>query len=177
MFHKIAHYKVIPVFNSVKYIMTKYFLFTYKFVLVFLITYLIFGTFFYIFITSKYYGIEGAFSAFLVGEGDRELWDLARSLMIPFQIIRGILLSTVLYPFYDQILTFTYKKRMLVIWGYITIVAGVASGLPAPGNLEGILFMKPVITLGIHFEIFCELLLQGFAFSLIFSKWVEINRH
>jgi hypothetical protein len=163
-------------FNSVKYIMTKYLSFTFKFVLVFLITYLVFGTLFYIFVTSKYYEGSGAFSNFLVGDGDGELWDQARALMIPFQIIRGILLASVLYPFYDQILNFGFKKRMILIWAYITIVAGVASGLPAPGNLEGILFMKPVITFDIHLEVFSELFLQGLVFSAIFSKWIEINR-
>jgi hypothetical protein len=155
--------------------MPKYFSFTLKFTFVFLITYLFFGTLFFILVTSKYYSESGAFASFLVGENTPELWNQARALMIPFQVIRGILLSSVLFPFYDQLLHFPYKKRMLLIWAYITVVSGVASGLPAPGNIEGLLFMKPMITLKIHLEIFCELFLQGLVFSAIFSKWIEIK--
>ncbi len=151
----------------------KYGNFILKFTVVYVLTYLFFGIVFFSLITHSYYKEGGAFTGFLVSTSDEEKWKQIQIWMIPVQIFRSVLLGSVLFLIWKNIDKISFLKKFVFLWSFLGIVGGFASGLPSPGNLEGMLYMNQAITWKIHIEIFLEVIVQSALFSLIFTLWMK----
>jgi hypothetical protein len=93
--------------------------------------------------------------------------------ILPAQILRGILLASVLYPFFETINTWNYLKRFLTISGLYIIIGFWASAVAAPGTIDGMVYMRPEITMNIHLKVQWEILIQGLLLSAWIAKWMK----
>ena len=111
--------------------MKQYLKFTGKFTLVHVLTYLIVGGIAYPLLTKEFYvGDNPIFSSFMVTQNESELWNNVLKWIFPAQILRGILLASALYPFFETINTWNYLKRFLTISG-LYIIIGFWARLPS----------------------------------------------
>jgi hypothetical protein len=93
--------------------------------------------------------------------------------MIPIQILRGFIIAGLLYPLDSFLKNLSKYRKILWVWMFYSLMTGLASSLPAPGTLEGWVFMKETITFKIHVLIFSEVLLQGLILSTLFITLQE----
>lgn len=147
--------------------------FFFKFIFLYSLTYIFIGTFYFHFFTKSYYSQFGEFSGYLITLENKEAWDQIIAWMIPIQTLRSFLLALVIYPLWKFISNLSFLNRFLILWSYLWIACGIASDLPAPGNLEGILYMDKKITWKIHLVIFSEIIIQSFVFSFLFLRWLD----
>ena len=83
------------------------------------------------------------------------------------QLLRGLPLAAILYPFYPLIIGSHWGK--LVLFGALWGVALVGSVEPQPGSIEGIIYTR--ITLLEHTAILVAVAAQMFAFVWLLSLW------
>ena len=116
-----------------------------------------------------YIGENAVFSSFMVTQEDGELWNNVLVWILPGQLLRGILIGLAFYPFYSVLNSWTYQKRFLTIFSIYTIIGFWASTVAAPGTIDGMIYMRPEITLMTHFKVQPEILIQG----LLLSAWIS----
>ena len=63
-------------------------------------------------------------------------------LMLPAQLVRALLMSTVLYPLLDAFGELAYPVRALVLGGLMLIYTDIASATPFPNNIEGLVYLR-----------------------------------
>jgi len=61
---------------------------------------------------------------------------------IPGQIVRGILLSIILYPILIPLGELSFGIRFLFFAGLMFVYTHVACAAPCPDNIEGLIYMK-----------------------------------
>lgn len=136
--------------------------FTYKFVIIHIVTYLVFGIIFMI--VTDYFTIfsEHEFMSQVMRQQD-SIWV---RLAVLFQIPRGCLLALAVYPFrrvlYDK---YGWVKLAFLLW----VLTGIGAVITGPGSIEGFLytnlgFGNPLIGLP-------EITLQVGVFSIVFVRW------
>ncbi len=87
------------------------------------------------------------------------------------QIIRGVIIALVLYPFYNIFIKNKtgWLKLFAVLWG-LTFLGAVE---PIPGSIEGFIYTD--LTFKEHLIGVPEVTVQMLLFSWIFLKWERIN--
>ncbi|MTI71830.1 MAG: hypothetical protein FH751_16395 [Firmicutes bacterium] len=86
----------------------------------------------------------------------------------PFmKIVYSIIIALILYPFYKDIIKSKrgYLKLFIILWG----LALIGSVECIPGSIEGFIYTK--ISLLEHFLVALEVTVQMMIFTLIFFKW------
>jgi hypothetical protein len=79
----------------------QFLIFSGKVILVHVVTYLIVGAVAYQLITKQFYeGANPIFSTFMRTQAEPHLWAHVMTWFIPGQILRGLLIAVVLYPFF-----------------------------------------------------------------------------
>lgn len=61
---------------------------------------------------------------------------------LPAQVLRGLLLSVVMYPILDSLGEISFMLRALFLGSLMFIYTDVASATPFPHNIEGLVYMK-----------------------------------
>ncbi|MGM0396103.1 MAG: hypothetical protein ACQEP4_03520 [Bacillota bacterium] len=61
---------------------------------------------------------------------------------LPAQIVRGLLMSVVMYPIIGFLGEATFIMRVLFLGGLMFIYTDFASAVPFPHNIEGFVYMK-----------------------------------
>jgi hypothetical protein len=139
-------------------------------------TYFLAGAVFYPLLTRPYYeGPNPIFAAFLRTEADTGLWAHVVNWFLPAEILRGILIATVLYPLYDILKAWSVLKRLLYVASLYLVLGFWAATVPAPGTLEGMVYMRPFITPEVHLRVQPEIILQGLALAA-FIAGIMIER-
>ncbi|HZP01009.1 MAG TPA: hypothetical protein VFD30_12005 [Terriglobia bacterium] len=129
-------------------------------------TYFLAGAIAYPLLTKEYYvGQNPIFAAFLRTEADPALWGHVVRWFLPAEILRGLLISIVLYPLFDVLKTWAFTKRWLLISALLVGLGFWAAAVPAPGTLEGMIYMRPFITPAVHLRVQPENILQGLALA------------
>jgi hypothetical protein len=129
-------------------------------------TYFLAGAIAYPLLTKKYYvGQNPIFAAFLRTEADPELWAHVGRWFLPAEILRGLLISLVLYPLFDVLKAWTFTKRWLLISALLVGLGFWAAAVPAPGTIEGMIYLRPFITPAVHLHVQPENILQGLALA------------
>ena len=83
-----------------------------------------------------------------------------------FQLITGLLWSAVLWPFREVILT---KNGWIPFWLLLIGLAILGTEQPAPGSIEGMIYLK--IPIKEHLKSLPEVLLQTLIFSYFLHYW------
>lgn len=137
------------------------------------VTYFIAGAIAYPLLTKPFYvGANPIFSAFWRTEADPVLWAHVTTWFIPAQLLRGLLLSFALFPFYNTLINWSYAKRFLVITGLYLVFGFWAAAVAAPGTIEGLVYMRPEVALLAHLKVQPEIIGQGIAFGAWLSAWM-----
>jgi hypothetical protein len=131
------------------------------------------------------YVIAGAIAlrfskAFYEGEG--RLFDFVRDMgvpeesvavtkrMLPGQLLRGVLMSVVLYPIVGFLGELSFVVRVLFFAGLMFIFTDLASADPSPGNIEGSVYLREKYRRrGVFFRIQAEMLIYSVLLGLAVS--------
>jgi hypothetical protein len=133
-------------------------------------TYFLAGAVFYPLLTKPYYeGPNPIFAVFLRTEADMGLFAHVVNWFLPAEILRGILIAAVLYPLYDILKAWSFLKRFLYVASLYLVLGFWAATVPAPGTLEGMVYMRPFITPAVHLRVQPEIILQGLALALLIA--------
>ena len=155
----------------------RFVIFTGKVVVAHVVTYFILGALAYQLLTKQFYeGANPIFSAFMRTPAERHLWNHVLIWFIPGQILRGLLIAAVLYPFFDTLKQWGLRKRFLSIAGLYIVLGFWASTVAAPGTIDGTIYMRPEITPHTHLMVQPEIVGQGLALAAWVALWMAPKR-
>ena len=108
---------------------------------------------------------------YLRREEEKE-WSKAMKLLLPIQLLRGLLLSLVFFPILDYMKEMSIGINSVFLFGILFIVGGLASQIPFPGNLEGFVYIRDQFQKGrlkFHIEdlIYCPIVAVAVSLLLI----------
>lgn len=93
-------------------------------------------------------------------------------LTLPLQLLRGLVLSIVLYPVIGLLGELAYPLRFIFLAGLMFVYTDFASAVPFPHNLEGVIYMKERY---LKKSAFWKLQFEMIVFSLLFgsvASWI-----
>ena len=93
-------------------------------------------------------------------------------LFIPAQIIRALLMSLVLLPIVDYLITFSFLKQFLFFSSLVFIFTHIAAVSPFLDNIEGLVYFKKEY---IKKEAFLKFQLEMVIYSVIFGIILSIG--
>jgi len=118
-------------------------------------------------ITKDFYGGEnGLFTSFLRDTSKEEEISRINRLNIPAQIIRGLLMSVVLYPILGILGELSFTIRFVFFAGLMFIYADFASAVPFSNTIEGLVYMKKPF---VRREIFLKISFEAVVYSVLFG--------
>ena len=79
--------------------------------------------------------------------------------------MRGILIAAVLNPLY-ALKAWSFLKRFLYVASLFLVLGFWAATVVASGTLEGMVYMRPIVTPEVHLRVQPETILQGLALAL-----------
>ena len=133
-------------------------------------TYFLAGAVFYQLLTKPYYeGSNPIFAVFLRTPADMGLFAHAVKWFLPAEILRGILIAAVLYPLYDFLKEWPFLKRFLYVASLYLVLGFWGATVPAPGTLEGMVYMRPFITPEVHLRVQPEIIVQGLGLAFLIA--------
>lgn len=134
-----------------------------------LISYFVVSIPYYQFVMKKYYvGEEGIFQKFLITESNSLLWAQAMKIFFPIQIMSAFLFSILLIQVLDWMKKQSVPRLIFFIFWSKGIISGILAISPAPGNMEGVLFFIPEVSIKIHTLVAFEMFLQALVVSTLF---------
>ncbi len=137
------------------------------------VSYLVVGAAAYELLTKPFYEGEAAvFATFMRTPGEPELWSHAMTWFIPGQVLRGVLIAAVLYPFYDTLRVWGWGRRCLSIGGLYLVLGFWASAVAAPGTIDGLIYLRPEITSYAHLVVQPEIVAQGLVLGAWVARWM-----
>ena len=149
-------------------------LFAGKTIVVHVVTYVVVGAAaYFLFTRSLYEGPNPVFASFMRTQSEPELWEFVMRWQPAGQVARGFLIGAVLYPFFETLISWSYWRRFLSIAGLYLVLGFWASTVAAPGTIDGLIYLRPEITIGIHGAVQVEIVLQGLALAAWLSKWMS----
>jgi hypothetical protein len=130
-------------------------------------TYFIAGAIAYPALTKQFYeGPQPIFASFMRTPAQPDLWRHAATWLLPGNLLRGLLIGLVLYPFLMTFRAWSFRRRFLVISGLYLALGFWASVGAAPGTIEGFIYMRPEVTPYAHLMVQPEIVIQGLAFGI-----------
>jgi len=86
---------------------------------------------------------------------------------LPAQLVRGVLMSVVLFPILGMLGETTFVIRALFFGGLMFIYTDFASAVPFPHNIEGFVYMKPKYIQGkASSKLYMEMIIYSVIFGL-----------
>ncbi len=144
----------------------EYLKFSLLFILIFCGAYLVAGLLAYRISHELYHG-ENRLLDFLKNMADPAENARVAKLAIRLQILRGFLLSIVLYPIIGFLGELSYLLRFIFLAGLMFIYTDFASAIPFPHNIEGFIYMKDRY---LQKSAFWKLQFEMIVFSLLFGS-------
>jgi hypothetical protein len=89
---------------------------------------------------------------------------------LPAQLLRGLLMSVVLYPILGLLGELSFGLRLVFLAGLMFIFTDLASAVPFPNNIEGFVYLKKRY---LKKDLFWKLYLESFLYSLAFGSLVS----
>lgn len=149
-----------------------YFRFIIVFIIAHTIAYLFAGGIAYQLLTKEFWeGSNPLLSLYLRTPGNPELWNFAMIWQIPGQIIRSLLIGSVLLPLYDTFKKWDFVKTFLFVSGLLFVLTHLSSAVPSPANIEGFIYMKPDFINSGFIKMQPEMILYSLTAGLIFAKF------
>jgi hypothetical protein len=137
------------------------------------VSYVVVGAAAYHLLTQQFYeGSDAVFSTFMRTPAEPELWTHALTWFIPGQLLRGLLIAAVLYPFFDTLQAWGFSRRFLSIAGLYLVLGYWASAVAAPGTIDGLIYLRPEITPYAHLMVQPEIVVQGLILGAWVARWM-----
>ena len=138
------------------------------------VTYIGVGVVAYALLTHEFFDNPNGLAARVMRTpAEPALWNHVARWMLPLQIVRGILIALVLYPFLSTLRNWSYQKRAAAIAGLYVVLGQWASTVAGSGNIEGWLILRPEFTApGIVVKAMIEGFVQGVAFAGLLARWM-----
>jgi hypothetical protein len=134
------------------------------------VTYIGVGVLAYIFLTRDFFNTSNVLVAQVMRTPeDPKLWSHVTRWMLPFQVIRGVLIAVVLYPFLSTLRSWNYWKRVATIGGLYVVLGQWASTVAGSGTIEGWLILRPEFTSA---NIVIKAMIEGFVQGLALATWL-----
>ena len=139
------------------------------------VTYIGVGALAYAFLTGGFFdGSNELVNRVMRTPADPALWSHVTTWMLPFQVLRGLLIA--LYPFLAAMRTWTYVKRATAIAGLYVFLGQWASTVAGSGTIEGWLILRPEFTApSIVVKARTEGLVQGVAFAVWIARLAVVR--
>ena len=148
-----------------------------KVIVAHVVSYFVVGAIAYQLMTKQFYeGGNAIFSTFMRTQAEPDLWSHVMRWFIPGQILRGLLIAAVLYPFLDALRAWTFPRRFLSIAGLYLVLGFWASAVAAPGTIDGVIYMRPEITPYAHLMVQPEIVVQGLVLGAWVAWWIARKR-
>lgn len=147
--------------------------FLFKITVVNVVSTFLVGSLFFLFLTKGLYtGEEGPYTDFMRNPEETDQWIHVSRWFFIGQVIKGVLMGLALLPFYYALMEMKRSKRFLVILGIYVIFGFWAAAVAAPGNIEGLIYLKADIGLKGHLFIQPHMLLQAALIAASLSMWM-----
>lgn len=149
----------------------EYIKFSLLFMLVHTSAYFVAGMLAYRISHDLYHG-ENRLLDFLKDMSDESENARVAKLTLPLQLVRGLLLSIVLYPIVGLLGDLSYILRFVFLASLMFVYTDFASAIPFPHNIEGLIYLKERY---LKKSAFWKLQFEMIVFSLLFglvSSWI-----
>jgi hypothetical protein len=154
----------------------RFFSFAAKVTVAHVVSYFVVGAAAYQLFTKSFYeGSHPLFSTFMRTPAEPELWKHVMTWFIPGQVLRGVLIAAVLYPFFDTLKAWGWGKRFLSISGLYLVLGYWASAVAAPGTIDGLIYLRPEITPYAHLMVQPEIVVQALILGAWVARWMVLR--
>ena len=151
----------------------RFLIFAAKVTVAYIVSYFVVGAIAYPLLTKPFYeGSNPVFSTFMRTPAQPELWKHVMTWFLPGQVLRGLLIAAVLYPFFDALKAWGWCKRFLTISGLYVVLGFWASAVAAPGTIDGLIYLRPEITPFVHLMVQPEIIVQGLTLGAWVALWM-----
>jgi hypothetical protein len=116
-----------------------------------------------------YEGADPLFGAYLRTPGEAGLWQHVTTWFLPAQLVRGLLLGLALSPFLELLRSWSIPRRAAAVAGLYLVVGFWAAAVAAPGNIEGLVYLRPEFDLDVVLAVQPEFLGQGIGMALLIA--------
>jgi hypothetical protein len=131
-------------------------------------TYFVAGALAFTLLTHGLYeGADPLFGSYLRTPGEPGLWQHVTTWFLPAQVLRGALLGLALNPFLSVLLGWSAWRRALAIAGLYLVIGFWAAAVAAPGNIEGLVYLRPEFSPDVVLLVQPEIIVQGLAMSAV----------
>jgi len=150
--------------------MRKFLQFSSQVIVAHTVTYIGVSVFAFMFLTREFFNPDGIAAQIMRTPDQPGLWRHVTIWMLPFQILRGFLIATVLSPFLSCLQSWPYWKRVVTIASLYIVLGQWASTVAGSGTIEGWLILKPEFT---TFPVVIKTMVEGFIQGLALSAWIS----
>jgi hypothetical protein len=134
------------------------------------VTYIGVGALAYMLLTGGFFdGSNELVNRVMRTPADPALWKHVTTWMLPFQVLRGMMIALVLYPFVPAMRDWTYLKRAAAIAGLYVILGQWASTVAGSGTIEGWLILRPEYTAP---SIVVKAMIEGLVQGVALAAWI-----
>lgn len=116
--------------------------FSLGFTAVHLVAYVVAGVVSQTYSKDLYHGRDALLTGYLRDVSEQPEALRQGKLMIPAQLARGLLMSVVLWPLLGAIGGLGFGSRAAVLGGLMFVYADVASAIPFPSTIEGLVYLR-----------------------------------
>ena len=138
------------------------------------ITYLLVGALAFSMLTHELYeGADPLFGSYLRTPAETGLWQHVTTWFLPAQLLRGVLIGLALSPFLPLLRRWTVAQRTAVVAGLYLVIGFWAAAVAAPGNIEGLVYLRPEFSFDVVLRVQPEIIIQGGAMSLLVALGLQ----
>jgi hypothetical protein len=120
-----------------------------------------------------YEGADPLFGSYVRTPGETELWQHVTAWFLPAQLVRGALIGLALSPFLPSLQRWSVWKRTAAVTGLYLVIGFWGAAVAAPGNIEGLVYLRPEFNLDVVLLVQPEIIVQGAAMALLVAIGVE----
>jgi hypothetical protein len=118
-------------------------------------------------ISKDIYESKERYADFLRDMGDPAESKHVQKTFIPAQLVRGVIMSLVLYPVLGALGEISYIGRFFFFAGLMFVYTEISSAVPFPTNIEGFVYMKQKYMQGKKIlKFWLEIVLYSIIFAL-----------
>jgi hypothetical protein len=138
------------------------------------VTYIGVGVLAYTLLTREFFdNPSGLVAQVMRTPSEPALWNHVMRWMLPFQVLRGVLIALVFYPFLSTFRSWGYWKRVATTAGLYVVLGQWASTVAGSGTIEGWLILRPEFTSpNVVVKAMVEGLVQGLALAAWLARWM-----
>jgi hypothetical protein len=138
------------------------------------ITYFVVGALAFAMLTHELYeGVDPLLGTYLRTPGETQLWQHVTTWFLPAQLLRGALIGLALSPFLQALRGWSVGLRAIAIAGLYLVIGFWAAAVAAPGNIEGLVYLRPEYSLDVVLLVQPEIIVQGAAMAIIVALGLQ----